>query len=409
MLPSRLALPAWTILRMAGKGRSATPQDRPPRLKAVRKGFANLSLNDLRAELPVLTGWVLVLVFFTVGKGWSTDFSNLAVTAAAFVVLFAAMIWCAFGVVRHAEVLAEDLGEPYGTLILTLAVISIEVTVMATVMLSGNPNPTLPRDTVYAVLMIVLNGMVGLAIVIGALRHRQQQYNLQGALAFLAVISSLAVLSLVLPTFAHSTADGSLTRLQAIVFGVLTALLYVAFLAAQTMRHRSFFVEQQGSAEGAAHAVRGPRHSLAVHAVLLIATLLPVVLLSKPLAHIIDYGIEEMGAPTALGGIAIALLVLAPEGLSALQAASRNQLQRAVNLSLGSALSTIGLTIPTMLALSLAFGIQLEIGLAPGEVVMLVLTLFIAKMTFSGAPTNFILGSVHLLVFAAFIVLVFSP
>jgi Ca2+:H+ antiporter len=363
----------------------------------------------LRAELPMLAGWTLVLVFFTIGKSWSTDFSRPTVTLAAFVVLFAAMIWCAFAVVRHAEVLAEDLGEPYGTLILTLAVITIEVTVMATVMLGGNPNPTLPRDTVYAVLMIVLNGMVGLSIVIGALRHRQQQYNLEGALAFLAVISSLAVLSLVLPTFTHSTAHGSLTRLQAVVFGLITALLYVAFLSAQTLRHRSFFVEGQGPAEGVAHAVGGPRHSLAFHAVLLIVTLLPVVLLSKPLARIIDYGIEEAGAPTALGGIVIALLVLAPEGLSALQAASRNQLQRAVNLSLGSALSTIGLTIPTMLALSLAFGIPLEIGLEPDEVVMLVLTLFIARMTFSGAPTNFVLGSVHLLVFAGFIVLVFSP
>jgi Ca2+:H+ antiporter len=377
--------------------------------EAAPKGFASLALADLRAELPMLAGWVLALIFLTAGKSWSTDFSRPAVTIAAFAVLFAAMVWCAFSVVRHAEVLAEYLGEPYGTLILTLAAITIEVTVMATVMLGGKPNPTLPRDTVYAVLMIVLNGMVGAAIVIGALRHRQQQYNLQGALAFLAVISSLAVLSLVLPTFAHSTADGSLTRLQAIVFGVLTALLYVAFLGAQTMRHRSFFVEQQGSAEGAAHAVRGPKHRPAVHAVLLVGTLLPVVLLSKPLARIIDFGIEEAGAPTALGGIVIALLVLAPEGLSALQAASRNQLQRAVNLSLGSALSTIGLTIPTMLALSLAFGIPLEIGLAPGEVVMLVLTLFIAKMTFSGAPTNFVLGSVHLLVFAAFIVLVMSP
>ena len=153
------------------------------------------------------------------------------------------MIWCAFGVVRHAEVLAEHLGEPYGTLILTIAAVSIEVTIMATVMLSGDPNPTLPRDTVFAVLMIVLNGMIGLSVIAGALSHRQQQYSLQGAVAFLAVITCLSVISLVVPTFTTSTADHTMTTLQAIVFGLLTALLYGGFLTIQTVRHRAFFME----------------------------------------------------------------------------------------------------------------------------------------------------------------------
>ncbi len=325
------------------------------------------------------------------------------------------MIWCAFGVVRHAEALADYLGEPYGTLILTIAVISIEVTIMATVMLHGGPNPTLPRDTVFAVLMIVLNGMVGLSVMIGAWRHRQQQYSLQGAVAFLAVISCLAVISLVLPTFTTSTKGPSLSVLQATVFGVLTAALYAGFLAIQTMRHRSFFMEAADAA-GAGHAkagaCAGPRPDvsrLPVHTLLLLLTLLPVVLLSKPLAHIIDYGIEELRAPTALGGIIIAILVLSPEGLTSFQAARRNQLQRSVNLSLGSALSTIGLTIPTMLAISLITGTPLELGLVPAEAILLVLTLFIAQMTFSGAPTNILLGAVHLVLFATFVVLIFNP
>jgi Ca2+:H+ antiporter len=365
-------------------------------------------LANLRAEAPVIAGAATTAVFFTVGKTWAADFTQPAVTAALFVWLFAVMIWCAFGVVRHAEVLADYLGEPFGTLILTIAVISIEVAIMATVMLSGGPNPTLPRDTVFAVLMIVLNGMVGVSVLIGALRHRQQQYNLQGAVAFLAVITCLAVLSLVVPTFTRSTPDQSLTVLQASVFGVLTALLYVGFLGIQTMRHRAFFTETEAAGGKAGHA-RGPVNSIFYHAALLILTLLPVVLLSKPLARVIDHAIEELHAPTALGGILIAVLVLSPEGLSAIQAARHNHMQRSVNLSLGSALSTIGLTIPAMLAISLMTGIPLELGLPPVEIVLLVLTLFIAQMTFSGAPTNILLGGVHLVLFIAFIVLILDP
>jgi Ca2+:H+ antiporter len=278
-------------------------------------------LTDLRAEAPVLVGAATTVIFFTVGKGWADDFSQPLLSAAIFVWLFAAMIWCAFGVVRHAEVLAEYLGEPYGTLILTISVISIEVTIMATVMLHGGPNPTLPRDTVFAVLMIVLNGMVGLSVMVGAWRHRQQQYSLQGAVAFLAVISCLAVISLVLPSFTTSTKDPSLTVLQAAVFGGLTAALYAGFLGIQTMRHRTFFMEAAAGGPDAHHAGHGPKHSALYHTVLLVLTLLPVVLLSKPLAHVIDYGIEELHAPTALGGILIAILVLSPEGLTSYQAA----------------------------------------------------------------------------------------
>jgi Ca2+:H+ antiporter len=374
--------------------------------------------TTLRAEAPLLGGVVTTAIFFTVGKSWTEDFSHPVLTVALFLWLFAVMVWCAFGVVRHAEVLAQHLGEPYGTLILTVAVISIEVAIMATVMLHAGPNPTLPRETVFAVLMIVLNGMVGASVVIGALRYHEQQYNLQGAVAFLAVISCLAVISLVLPTFTISTPDHSMTALQSVVFGTLTALLYGGFLVIQTMRHSAFFRDTKtapaarrgAKAEhGESHAGHGPTYSIPVHTILLVLTLLPVVLLSKPLANVIDYGIEELRAPTALGGILIAILVLSPEGLSSFQAARRNQLQRSVNLSLGSALSTIGLTIPTMIVISLMTGAPLELGLTPVDTILLVLTLFISQMTFSGAPTNILLGGVHLVLFAAFIVLIFNP
>jgi len=361
----------------------------------------------LRAELPMLVGMSMTAVVHVFGHGWARDFSNLVFTGTLFFVLFGVMIWCAFGVVRHAEALAQYFGEPYGTLILTLAVVSIEVTIMATVMLSGDPNPTLPRDTVYAVMMIVLNAMVGISIVAGALRHKQQQYSLQGAVAFLAVITCLAVISLVVPTVTRSTSDHSVTPVQALVFAVLTAALYGGFLMIQTMRHRTFFIE--ADADGAEHAEGRPVYPAWAHAVLLLLTLLPVVLLAESLALIVDFALDKLHAPATVGGIIIAVLVLSPEGLSSFKAASQNHLQRSVNLSLGSALSTIGLTIPAMLVISLFTGTPLQLGLAPADAVLLGLTLLIAQMTFSGAPTNILLGGVHLVIFATFLVLIFSP
>lgn len=361
----------------------------------------------LRAESPMLVGLALTVVVHVFGHGWTRDFSNLAFTGALFLVLFGVMIWCAFGVVRHAEALAHYCGEPYGTLILTLSVVSIEVTIMATIMLTGDPNPTLPRDTVYAVMMIVLNAMVGISIVVGALRHKQQQYSLQGAVAFLAVITCLAVISLIVPTFTKSTPDSSVTSMQAIAFAGLTAALYGGFLVIQTMRHRTFFIE--ADAAGGEHGEGGPDYPAWAHAILLLLTLLPVVLLAESLALIVDFALDKLHAPATIGGIIIAILVLSPEGLSSFRAASQNHLQRSVNLSLGSALSTIGLTIPAMLVISLFTGTPLQLGLAPADAILLGLTLVIAQMTFSGAPTNILLGGVHLVIFATFLVLIFSP
>ena len=367
------------------------------------------------AEAGLIVGFITVVTFFSVGKTWMVNLENLPWLAIMFIWLFGVMVWCAFGVVRHAEALAERFGEPYGTLILTISVIGIEVTIMATVMLSGDPNPTLPRDTMFAILMIVLNGMIGLSLLVGALRHSQQQYNLQGAVAFLAVLSTLAIIALVVPEFITSTADPTFTTLQATVFGLLTALLYGVFLFIQTSRHRSFFTEPQTAPirgklpdEPEPHSPTGIRPMI-VHVGLLFATLLSVVLMTKPMATLLDHGIEQIGMPTSLGAILIALLVLSPEGVAAYKSAARNQLQRAVNLSLGSALSTLGMTVPVMLAISVMTGTPLDLGLGHVEIVLLALTLFVSQMTFSGVPTNILLGTVHLVLFLAYLTLVLYP
>jgi Ca2+:H+ antiporter len=402
------------------KGRKEVSQStsrkaKPAKLDKSAKGGG--MMECVRAELGLIAGIVSTMIFFTIGEPWVANLDSLPNFIVLFAWLFGVMVWCAFGVVRHADALAEILGEPYGTLILTTAVISIEVTILATVMLGGNPNPTLPRETMFAILMIVLNGMVGTVLAIGGLRYVEQEYNLQGAMAYLAVITPLAVIALVVPTFTIATTDPTFTPRQAVVFGSLTALLYGAFLVIQTTRHRKFFIQPKNSASKSARRAEpasaephqhGKIYSAPYHAVLLLATLMPIVLLSKPLSKLLDYSVEQVGLPIALSGIVIAVLILSPEWAAACQAAARNNLQRAVNLSLGSALSTIGLTVPVVLAISVFTGTPLELGLSNVEIVLLALTLFVCQMTFSGAPTNVLLGLVHLVLFSAYFMLVFT-
>jgi Ca2+:H+ antiporter len=385
---------------------------RPPALSAI--------LSTSRAEAAVGLGTVTTALFYLFPDALLSDLMPDPVSVVMFVWLFGTMLWCAFGVVRHAEHLATLLGEPYGTLILTLAVTVIEVSLIVMVMLRGANDPTLARDTMFAVLMIVLNGMVGLALLLGALRHREQHYNLQGAKAFLAVIVPLAVLTLILPDFTMSAGVPAFTPLQAGFFATITIVLYGVFLCVQTVRHRNLFVEPGRRRPAAvpdplAHDEAGREHgrhelrSRPFHAAFLVLAILPVVLLSKKLAVFVDYGIEVLGLPAALGGIVIAVLVLAPEGLGALRAALANRLQRSVNILLGSALATIGLTVPAVLAIGLIIDRTVELGLDPVEIVLLLLTLAVSTLTFTGGRTNVLQGAVHLALFLAYAMLIFDP
>jgi Ca2+:H+ antiporter len=304
------------------------------------------------------------------------------------------MMWCSFSVVRHADAIAAKLGEPYGTLVLTFAVIIIEVALIASIMMHGASNPTLARDAMFATLMIGLNGLVG-------------------ARAFLVIIAALSVFALVLPNYTETAPDPSVSPTKAMLFIGITLLFYVVFVAIQTLRHRAFFDEPEGGPENAALTAAGAEEpvtrSLGFHVAMLLAALLPVVLLAQSLAVIIDFGLEDLGLPTALGGILIAILVLAPEGLTAIYAALANHLQRAVNVCLGSALATIGLTIPAVLVIGLVTGRDVELGLSNVDTVLLILTLFVSGLTFGGGRTNVLQGVVHLLLFAIYVMLIFSP
>jgi Ca2+:H+ antiporter len=334
-------------------------------------------------------------------------------TGAIFAWLLGTILWAAFGVVHEAEEVAERLGEPLGTLVLTLSIVVIEVALIGAVMLGASHVPTLGRDTMFAVLMIVLNGVVGLCLLVGGMRFHQQSYNLQGAGAYLAVIIPLSVIALVLPNFTTSSAVGTLSLLQAVFFSAFTIALYGGFLWLQAGRHRGFFVAIAGKAgeeigTPLPHHVRAPG-STARRVAVLVANILPIILLSKDLAKLLDHGIAVLGAPAALGGILIALIVFTPEGISALKAVAANQLTRAINLCLGAATSTLGLTVPAVLFIGLATGQPVILGVSPANMVLLAVTLVLNTLTFSGMRTTMLEGAVHMSLFLVFLVLVFSP
>ncbi|MEM8610119.1 MAG: calcium:proton antiporter [Myxococcota bacterium] len=370
-------------------------------------------LNRLRAEIGLAVAAVTAALFLRHGGGWLSDPEADLKTGLLFAWIFGVMLWSSFGVVRHAETLATKLGEPYGTLILTLSVIGIEVSLISAVMLTGQQSPTLGRDMMFSVLMIVLNGMIGLSLLLGGYRHVEQSFNLQSANTFLAVIIPLAVLSLILPNFTRSTPDPSFTLPQAEFLIVATLGLYAVFLAMQTIRHREYFrptrrretiSDHPGDASGEENLAR----SVLQHFVLLVGYMAPIVLLSKQLAIIIDFGIAEIGAPAAFGGLLVAIIVLAPEAIAALRAAYANQLQRSINISLGSALATIGLTVPAVLLIGIVTGNKVVLGLSPVETLLLCLTLFVSYINLSGGRSNLLQGVIHLILFSAYIVLLFD-
>jgi Ca2+:H+ antiporter len=367
----------------------------------------------LKAERLLLPGLVSGGLFLFFGGRWLADLGNPWRMLFLFVWLIAAILISAFGVVRHADCLAIKLGEPYGTLILTLSVIGMEVLMVSAVMLGGKDDPAMARDTMFAVLMIVLNGLLGGALLAGGLRHREQQYNLQGANSFLAMLVPLAAVGLILPYYTAATATPTLLKVRAAALMLTTIGLYGTFLAIQTRRHPEHFLEAPGinlsdeAAEAKEHAHFVIR-SMPFHLSMLILYLLPVVVLSKKLAIILEYGGSLIGAPQALSGLIVAILILCPEGVSGIRAALGNRLQRSVNLLFGAALSTIALTVPAVMGISLGTGRQIELGLTPMNQILLFVTLVVCILTCTTGRTNVLNGMIHLVLFATYLILIFA-
>jgi Ca2+:H+ antiporter len=374
----------------------------------MKSSHGSTSPGFFRAEYPFFIGLATAGIFLALGSGVLENVAHPFTLVAILILLLAAVLWSVISAVHHADCLALKSGEPYGTLILTLSVISIEVMMISAAMLHGENNPTLARDTMFAVVMIALNGLVGFSLLLGGLRHREQNYNLQGAGAYLNTIMALVVLGLVMPNFTTSLSGPRFTTIQEIFLISLTLILYAIFLIIQTGRHRQYFKDAGDASDLNEHHSTQLR-SAGFHAVMLFLYLIVVIVLAEKFAIPLDNCIERFGMPQALGGAIVAGLILAPEAMAAIKAARRNQLQRSVNILHGSVLASIGLTIPAVLIIGMATDRCIVLGVEGGNLPLLVLTLAASIVTFGSGKTNILQGCIHLLLFAVFLLLIFSP
>ncbi len=314
-----------------------------------------------------------------------------------------------FAAVHHAEVIALRVGEPIGSILLAFAVTLMEVALIVSVMLSGSAgSDQIARDTIFSAVMIVLNGVVGLSLVVGGRRHFEQQFQVEGTSAALAVLGTLATLAMVLPNYTTTTPGPTFSPFQLLFVGLVSLLLYGIFIFVQTVRHRDYFSEIATDEKLDASAAPNLR-TTAASALFLLLSLACVILLAKLLSHPLDDAIVYLGLPKAAVGVVIASIILLPEAVASIKASALNRLQGSVNLALGSALASIGLTIPTVAAVSVFNQQRLEMGLSPGNSVLLVLTLFVSTITLGTGRTTVLQGAVHLVIFVVFVLLAVIP
>lgn len=322
----------------------------------------------------------------------------------------AALVGAVIAAVHHAEVVAHRVGEPFGTLVLAVSVTVIEVALIVSMMLAGGPDAaTLPRDTLHAAVMIITTGVVGLCVLVGGLHHHEQSFHLGGAVSSLAALIALVGLSLVLPSFTTSSPGGTYTPAQLAFAGLSSLLLWATFVFVQTVRHRDYFLPPTRLHDEDHHAAPPSARAAWLSLGLLLLALVAVVGLAKQLSPTLEAQLAAAGAPKAVLGIAIALLVLLPETWAAVRAARADRLQTSMNLALGSALASIGLTIPAVVAAATWLGLPLELGLAPKDLVLLLLTFLVSALTLGTGRTTVLQGAVHLALFAAFLFLAVVP
>jgi Ca2+:H+ antiporter len=351
------------------------------------------------ADLPLWTILAPVIAGFVLGAA-SLGVSSSGIFVALIALALAASV---FAAVHHAEVVAHRVGEPYGTLVLALAVTLIEVALIVSLMIAGGTEAAaLARDTVFAAVMIILNGIIGLCLLVGGLRHREQTFSLDGVSAALVALAAIVVLALVFPNYTVTTPGPYYSPSQLILIAVVSLVIYGAFVFAQTIGHRGIFVEDEAATEPQHHAP--PSNAVTTAgAILLMACLTAVVLLAKKLAPSLESAVSRMGAPDAAVGVIIAAIVLLPEGLAALRAARANRLQTSLNLALGSALASIGLTIPAVSVLSLYLHTELVLGIDTKSTVLLILSLFITAIALRTGRTIVLHGIVLLVIFVVYL------
>ena len=371
--------------------------------------------------LKLSWAWLVVIAFTIKGDAWLAEPLTPLVALVCFTVLFFTIIAASFGVVHEADLLAHKLGEPYGTLILTLSIVSIEVILIASVLLGQGEFPTIGRDSIFAVMMIIINLVMGICLIAGGLKYGEQEFNAQGTNAYLAMIILLTGTALVMPNYLSGA--GEFTSLQAWTIAGITAVLYAVFLLLQMRQEKRLFIQPplgqmavaaaaspvpqaNGSASAAAD---NDRAEILRSSLLLLGMIIPIVLLAHHLAIVIDYGVETAGAPVAVSGVLIAIIVFTPESLTAVKAALNNEMQRAINLCLGAFVSTVGLTVPAVLIIGLLTGKQVIMGISSVETVLLGLTVLLGMLSFNGQRTSIMQGAMHLALFITYGFLLFNP
>ena len=349
----------------------------------------------------------LVMAVAVRASGLSVDEGSLSVRILIGSLSSAIMFTTIFVVLRHAEAVARRVGEPYGTLVLTFAVTAIEVSIIVSMMLHGENNPTLARESVFSTVMITSAGVVGTCLTLGGWRHRKQAIVREGTSAYLAVLIALTVMTLILPTYTTTTGPGTFSAAQLGFVSVLSVLLYASFVFAQTVRHRDDFVEAQAHAG----SMSATHQSISVSILLLLIGLTGIVMLAEQVAAGVEDTLvsHQVTQADSIVGALIAALVLMPEAISAIRASLNNELQRGLNVAMGSACATIGLTIPAVAAASLLTGRGLTLGLPATDAVLLILTLGICNVSFNTERTTFLTGLVHIVVFLTYVFLIFIP
>jgi Ca2+:H+ antiporter len=373
---------------------------------------SDLSVCEGWCVISILRSWTTytpVLAVLLLGVVWGRDLGTVVTTLVSLVLAGAIL-----AAVHHAEVVAHRVGEPFGSLVLAVAVTVIEVALIVTLMVSGGKDTSsLARDTVFAAVMITANGIMGLCLLVGAARFGLAVFNAEGTGAALATVATLAALSLVLPAFTTSRPGPEFTAGQLAFAAVASLLLYGTFVVTQTVRHRDFFlpVEHEdhtpiGDDEHAAPP--SDRQALASLGLLLLA-LVAVVGLAKVESPAIESAVAAAGFPHSFVGVVIALLVLLPETVAALRAALRNKVQISLNLALGSAMASIGLTIPVIAIATIWLDGPLLLGLDPTQIVLLGLTVVVGVLTVVPGRATRLQGAVHLVLLAAFVFLAINP
>lgn len=385
--------------------------------------FSILSIFPIKTWLRLIAIWFVTISFLLFGNSFLDDAMTKSVALVLFSILLTTIIVASFGVVKEADELAHQLMEPFGTLILTLSIVSIEVILISAVLLGPGENPTIGKDSIFSVMMIIMNLVMGVAILLGAMKYKEQEYNAPGTMSYMAMIIVLGGIGMWLPNFIASGHDGNFTSVQAIVLSSFILVLYGSFLFFQMKGYQYMYRQPpkgvlEISTEKSAETTKkedtsamqtSTKLELLFRSIVLLAMILPIVLLSHNMASIVDFGIKEAKLPSLIGGVLIAIIVFTPESLTAIKAALNNEFQRAINLCHSAFVSTVGLTVPSVLIIGLITGKTVLLGLSMLEMLLFALTVLLSTIVFIGKRTAPIYGVMHLVLFGVFILLIFNP